>query len=213
MGNLLGKFLEDSAGNILHARFFTYDPQGNIRIDRFYGNLTGKCQVPIQLRHHKPQHNGVESYTKEMTYSDNAFHHLLSEKEENGKSIEYVYDPHTQQVSAKYIKDRNQIKLRQFFFYDPQTAALVKVIKDDGTSRDSLNLDNVQERDITYITINDHYPIGLPKVIEEKYWNQSQEVLLKRIICHYDDKGNLASQNHFDADGVYRYTLMLMAIS
>ena len=53
-----------------------------------------------------PQKNGCEFYQKHFTYTDDQFNHLLTEKEDSGKEIEYTYDSMTNQVSAIYIKDR-----------------------------------------------------------------------------------------------------------
>lgn len=208
VGNLIGKYLKGSDGKIEHALFFAYDSRGNIKKEIFYGNLTGTCQVPIELDELQiPRKNKCEYYQKEFTYSNDAYNHLLTEKEDNGKEIEYTYDSHTQQVSAKYIKDKGDIQLRQFFFYDPQTASLIKVIKDDGSHRNPEKLNNVKERIITTLTLNDHFPFGLPKIIEEKYLDSNEEHLLKRVKCRYDSKGHLCRQDHFDANACLCYSL------
>lgn len=208
IGNLIGKFLKDSNGKIEHALYFNYDSRGNIKKEIFFGNLSGNNQISIELDNDQiPIKNGCENYCKHFTYSKNGYNHLLSEKEDNGREIEYAYDNNTQQISAKYIKDGDKIQLRQFFFYDPQTAALVKVIKDDGSHHDVNLFADVTERTITEITPNDQFPIGLPKIIEEKYWEAGKEIFLKRMKCHYDSYGNLCHQDHFDGHGNFCYAL------
>ena len=81
------------------------------------------------------------------------------------------------------------------------------MIKDDGSHYDHRVLDNVSERLITDMTLTHAYPVGLPKIIEEKYWDSTQEVLLKKVECHYDSQGNLCRQDHYDAQGRFCYSL------
>ena len=81
------------------------------------------------------------------------------------------------------------------------------MIKDDGSDRSAENLSNITERKITYITPKRHFPVGLPKIIVEKYLEGGQEIDLKKIECHYDSAGNLNREDHYDAHRHHCYSL------
>ncbi len=101
IGNLLGKYTEDAQGHIQHALFFDYDPKGNIEEERFYGNLTGKCTIPIELDSAQhPANNHVECYSKRFAYTKDSFNLLQMEVEDNGKMIFYAYKPETDLVTG-----------------------------------------------------------------------------------------------------------------
>jgi YD repeat-containing protein len=88
------------------------------------------------------------------------------------------------------------------------------VIKDDGSKKNFNDLEDVKERLITVITLTNKdpvdkkNPVGLPKTIEEKYWDLElkSEVFLKRIECHYHE-GHLCRQDHYDAGNKFCYSL------
>ena len=74
IGNLLGKYTEDAQGNIQHALFFDYDLKGNIEEEHFYGNLTGKCTIPIKL----DANNTPKTITSNATQNDSPIQRTLS---------------------------------------------------------------------------------------------------------------------------------------
>ena len=208
-GNLLGKYIKESHGKIYNGLFFTYDSNGNITEESFYGNLSGTCAIPLTLNSEKkPLDNGVECYKKNFTYSKGSFNLLLSEQHDNGKKIVYSYVPKTNLVSAKYLMDENSIKSRQFFFYDEDNT-LTKLIKDDGTNENHDDLCWVTTRTITHYVPRKTAPYGLPEQIIEMYWDmhEHREVLLKRVLCEYTLEGRLSKQHIFDANDQYCYTL------
>lgn len=208
-GNLKGKYLMDASEAIIHAQYFDYDHKGNIKEERFYGNLTGLSQQPIQLDiNGLPLNNGAECYKKNYHYSHNGYNLLLSENEDNGKGILYSYYPHSDLVAAKYITEEGRIRFRQFFEYDENTT-LIKLIKDNGSAKEEHDLTSVTERHITEYVPRRKEPIGLPASIVEKYLDlgTGQERLLKKVDCKYDMQGHLIRQKHFDADNQFRYAL------
>jgi YD repeat-containing protein len=159
--------------------------------------------------HQQPIENGIDCYKKQFTYSNDPFNLLLTEKEDNGKEIENLYVSGTDLLSAKYIKDRGAIKFRQFFFYDGNST-LLKVIKDDGSTRSCDDFTDISQRLITHcIPQQRRRPYGLPERIEQLYWDSSRgcEVLLKRIDCEYTAEGRRCLEHHFDANGQHCYTL------
>ena len=208
-GNLLGKYVKDAKGNILHAHFFEYDGKGNITHDRFYGDLKGICAQTIELNaHDKPRKNNCEYYEKRFTYSHDSFNLLKSEEEDNGKGMSYEYYPETDLVAAKYVKENGSIRLRQFFYYD-SNATLIKIIKDDGCEKEENNWNGISERQITSISPRKVAPLGLPECIEHKYVDRGTrtEKLLKKICYHYSREGHLLQQDHYDANNQFRYSL------
>ncbi len=210
-GNLIGKYLKNRQGEILYAQFFEYDKRGNITKETFYGNLTGKNPTPIELDlHQKPVDNRVDSYKKYFIYSDDTFHNLLTELEDNGKGMIYEYYPEKNLVTAKYVTDNGKIRLRQFFYYD-DNSTLIKLIKDDGSKKGADCLSDVTERLVTYFHPRQTAPMGLPEKIEEKYVNlddpNKPEILLNRVDCHYSREGHLLKQEHYNADQILRHTL------
>ncbi len=210
-GNLIGKYRKNNKDEILYAQFFDYDDHGNITLDRFYGNLTGTKSEPILLDlHQKPRNKDAECYKKRFTYSDAIANLLLTEKEDNGKGIEYEYYPNSDLVSAKYVTENAEIRFRQFFIYD-SNATLTKLIKDDGCAKGEGNLKGVSERQVTEISPRQGKPFGLPECIEEKYVDlgslNNPEILLKKVSCEYDQEGHLLRQGHYDANNTLCYFL------
>lgn len=206
-GNLMGSYLQNAQNNRIHsARFFEYDTHGNILVENLYGDLSGINESQLTIKDGKPV--GGESYKRTLEYSKDEWHLLLSESEDNGKTVLYGYKPGTDLLQSKLILFKNQVKERHFFEYN-ETSVIVKIIHDDGTSPDKNNLIGVTERKITKIQPYMTAPVGAPEHIEEFYFDlkTGKEVLLKRIWAAYSLTGHLLKQDHYDANGVYRYTL------
>ncbi|MBA3721676.1 MAG: hypothetical protein H0W88_04675 [Parachlamydiaceae bacterium] len=207
--NLLGKYIQDSANQIQMVRLFKYSHRGNIVEDTLYGNLSGKkndCVVNLD-QNFQPTNN-VEQYKRHYHYSDDQYNLLLSEVEDNKKEIEYVYYPNTNLLQSKLLKNGSKICLREFYEYD-DNAVQIKVIKDNGNSRDKDDFKGITERHIIYIQPRKALPIGLPEKIYEKYFdfNKGQEVLLKYVFNDYSKQGHLIKQDHYNSQEQYCYSL------
>lgn len=209
-GNLLGTYKRDGDRTILQAHFFEYDKRGNIVTDTLYGNLTGKDQgIRVSLdSHKKPKKGSAESYQKRFTYSNDRLNLLLSEENENGKSIHYTYYPETDLISAKYIKKNGETRLRQFFHYD-ENATLIRLVQDNGSRKREANLTDVTERRITLFTPRKVAPLGLPEMIEHRCLDPSTqaEVLLKKSVYHHSKEGHLLQQDQYDSEGNFCFSL------
>lgn len=206
--NLIGSYQHDGKC-IRSGQWFTYDDCGNILTHKLYGCLTGKQDLPIVLgKDKRPTENGCESYTKTFTYSDDKYHNLLSEQEENGRTIKYAYEPDTDRIVAKFLVYEKQIRLRQFFTYNA-CGVITETIKDDGCSDDKNNLTRVTERHITRVKPSLVAPVGVPELTEEFYLDlkTNREILLKRMCARFSREGRMTQQDHYDADGAYRYSL------
>ncbi|MCC5832527.1 MAG: RHS repeat protein [Chlamydiales bacterium] len=100
---------------------------------------------------------------------------------------------------------------RTFHFYDDKlNAVCVKTIVDDGRSDDPNDLSAVAYRKIVEADPKRTFPcLGLPEEIREKTIDASgHEVLLKKIRYTYHPSGKIACEDHYDADNVYRYSIL-----
>lgn len=69
-GKVKTHHVADEQGSILVARTFSYDSQGYLIKDTLYGNLSGQCNVPIEIGQDSiPVENGIESYSVVYEYS------------------------------------------------------------------------------------------------------------------------------------------------
>lgn len=207
--NLIGSYQQDGNGTIHLAQFFNYDAAGNILQHKLYGNLTGNGSSVQLGTDNKPLENGCESYSRHFIYSQDRFHLLLVEIDQEGKSIYYAYQPNTDRVEAKYMVYQDKIRLRQFFEYNAQGVVVCSIL-DDGSVVDNKNdLTGVTERRITRITPSITPPVGVPEQIAEFYLDlkTGQEVLLKRQIATFNIDGKMKQQDHYDALGAFRYSL------
>ncbi|MBA3722574.1 MAG: hypothetical protein H0W88_09260 [Parachlamydiaceae bacterium] len=209
-GNLMGKYVKDRSGVIHTARYFEYDENGNLLIEKLYGDLSGTKKAPLALDeiNKKPIDNGVESYSITRTYYPGPLNLLSTKKEDNGKITKYTYKDNTDLVASEFEGDDTGIKRRKFFQYDAY-GTLITSILDDGSTEIIDNLTGVTERHIKRLTPRSIAPYGLPEKIEVFYLNFSsgQEVLLNRQICSYSPEGRLIKQDHFDADGHLSHSL------
>lgn len=207
-GNILCKRLENGSGDVLTAQVFEYDGVGNVLCQRDYGNISGNSPAIVLGKKGLPEPNGAECYAKYSTYSNDAWHLLLSQGEDNGKGYLYAYKSNTDLVTSKLTVDHGAIRIREFFEYD-HNAVLIKKIKDDGSCVNKDDLSNVTERHITYIYPRKEAPIGLPEWIKEVYLDLAtgQEKLLKKIHREFSKEGYLLSEEYYDADKVHQYTL------
>ena len=208
-GWLMAKIFKDGEGNIHHARAFTYDSHGNVLTSTLCGKLTGRSSPPILLDSKgKIIENGYERETKSYTYSHDGLNLLLTETDSAGKTIHYKYQKKTDRLKAKYLSYEGSIRLREFYFYDPNHALEQKIL-DDGCHEPDQDLLFVNERHYTLITPRTEFPVGFPQVSEERVHDfQTQDkILLKRSIFAYSPQGQLLEQQVFDAQNAPAYTL------
>ncbi len=91
---LLARSYADAQGKIVFSRRFFYDGWGNVTLEKFYGNITGKAAVPLQLdKDSLPLDNGSEYSSRMRKYSTDGRNLPLEEREENGKTTVNTYHP------------------------------------------------------------------------------------------------------------------------
>ncbi|WP_420421680.1 RHS repeat-associated core domain-containing protein [Simkania sp.] len=194
INRLLSKTVSDSQGASLMTFTLHYDSHGNVSQEDLEGSLTGKT-------------SGTETHSITRTYQDN--HLLQSETHPSGKVISTTYQGNTNLISARYIRQLNgPQQQRHFFFYD--NTILIKEIQDNGTGQSPEDLSGVTQRIIKTLTPVANKPfIGLPEIITEEYLDPTthETHLLSKRKISYNLHGHIASVEHFDANGISRYTL------
>lgn len=204
-------FFYDGSNNPILSKRYIYDDAGNVKEERLYGQLSGQCPISLSIgKDRLPVENGIEVYTIQRTYSQDAYRLLLSESEPNGKTTLFTYLPNTSLLCSKLICDHGQIKIRHFYEYSPDFI-LCREITDDGSSSDKNDFSGVKTRRIKNISL---VPTGepyqdMPKIIEDCYWDGNSEVLLKKTVLHYTTGGKVEKQDIYDATGTYCYSLMM----
>ncbi len=193
-GDLLSRSFYDSNHQIVFSRRFHYDPRGNVFREELSGNLSG-------------QPNAWETYWITRDYSQDGRDLLLKEEEQNGKITRYDYLPDSDLVSGKYLCEGAQIKVRIFYEYNPDRV-LIREIHDDGAAWDKNDLSGVKTRTIKSITPMPGGPfVDMPQIIEEKYWDGSQERLLKKTVLTYTKGAKIEQQDVYDASGTFNYRI------
>lgn len=198
----------DSECSPLFARRFIYDAAGNVLEEKFYGNLSGQPRVALAISSDScPIENGAEVSITRRQYSQDGRNLLLREEDPSGKVTLYNYLPNASLLSSKFICDQNQIKIRHFYEYN-QDLVVVREIMDDGSTADPNNLTGVKTRKIKMITLVPAGPfVNMPQIIEEKYWNGSQEVPLRKTALSYTTGGLIDKREIYDSNGDFCYRL------
>ncbi|MCB1080879.1 MAG: RHS repeat protein, partial [Chlamydiia bacterium] len=206
-GWLRSKVLTGSKGDPLSATIYDYDSKGNVIIESFYGNLTGDESKHVRcIGSHFPIVDQAECFRVKRTYTEKNLLHV--ETFPNGMKIENVYLEDTDLLSAKYIYEGSEIVRRHFYTYEG--SILIQQIVDDGRGREAAHLEGVTQRLIQTITPRKGQPFyGFPEEIEEAYLDleKGMPILLKKQKIQYNSKGLVEKIDHWDAQGVYRYTL------
>lgn len=205
--NLLCKTLLDEQRKPIHSSRYYYDDRGNVLEEKFYGNLSGKGSALSIDANKFPIENGVELYAKRFEYSQEGKNLLLRRSEDNGAETRYEYLAGTNLPTAEFSYDQGAIKRRKFYEYNTDRI-LVREIVDDGTSVNKSDLSGVKTRLIQNIHPKTDQPyLGMPFMIEEKYWDGRGEQLLKKTVLHYTTRGNIAQKDIYDALNQHRYGL------
>jgi RHS repeat-associated protein len=185
--------MRDGQKNVLYKKSYEYDKFGNSILEVFTGDLTGE--------------GNQETFTTKKTFSEDGRNLLLREETEDGKVICFSYLPTTNLVTSKLTKDGDHIILREFSVYD-DCNNLIQKISDDGASEDGNNLSNVMQRTLTTYTLRQSSPfLHMPEWIEETYWEAGTEKSLKKSHLVYDQHGNVAQEEVYDAEGKHAYTI------
>lgn len=215
---IVSKTTSNGHGNILSCHTFTYDKNNHLIESRIYGSITGESDELIIMGDQGiPKHHHHEFGSYKFEYDENQ--RLHKKIEPSGKITEYLYNENNQET-AIFIKNSEQIFIRQFFEYNSE-GLLIATITDDGRSKEKEDLNYVTERHIIYVHLNDQNPgYGMPSLVEEFYLDipKLKEVLSKRTIYTYSSDNQISSLMTIGSDGSvikqakYNYDLMGRAI-
>lgn len=174
---------------------YDYDSNYNIATETLKGDLTGW--------------KNYESYQHWYKHSDDGYNNLLSEGDDEGPTVEYVYLPCTDLLTARYVIGDKGINLREYKSYDERRFC-VEEIYDNGSGRDSNDLTSVTEPIIVRRLLNyEPHQLGKPNT-EAVYYLDTEtnsEVLLKMMTFQYDHKGRAIEKNVYDSQGAFCYSL------
>lgn len=218
-GNLISNSIADRDGNIFYHKYIAYDKRNNISEEREYGDSAGTGPIVLAVDEDKLVSN-QDGHVKNYSYFLGKTTHGFFQVDSKGTGVKYWYKKGTNLLVKKLVLTNGSldseeegdcpgIKQRYFYTYN-EDAALVKVVVDDGYAQDSKNLSGVNERLITNIVPKQEMPnVGIPEITEQKYSssNGKLEFLLKKTVNHFDIEGNVVSQEVFDANEAYCYTV------
>lgn len=194
----------------VYSRRFWYDESGNVKQEKFYGNLSGKNSSALSLSAKGlPEERNIESYAKRFSYSEDGRNLLVKVEEENGVSELFSYVPGTDLLSAKMLLQHGEVKLRHLYEYN-EDLILVRAISDNGSSTEKDNLSGVTVRKIQVTVPRQQAPfLGMPERIEERYLEVAtgEEKLLKRTDLFYSPEGFVSRKEIYGADNKLAYTL------
>lgn len=206
--NLKAKAWEDGQGTVVKCFTYTYDKQGNQISESLHGQLSGRNTVAPILNCQGVVVNGPESYSKYKCYTTTAPYRLLSESEDNGKTISYRYDEATGLKIAEFTSNVSVVLQRRFFQYDKQKR-LTAIIMDDGHSEDPQDLHNMTERHATVFTYSENAPYSeQPITTEEQYFDlhSGNYVTTRRTTLSYNKNQKLQSKQVFNSDNTLAAT-------
>lgn len=185
--------LRDGQKALFYKKSFEYDNFGNPVLETFTGDLTGSGEI--------------ESTTTKRAFSNDGKNLLLREEKENGKVISLSYLKGTDLITSKLIKDGSTIIRREFCSYD-DCHNLIKKISDDGKSENPDDLTGVTERHKTSYMLRQSAPfLHMPEWVIETYLDSGDEKLLKKSHLIYDERGNVAQEDVYDAEENFAYTI------
>ncbi len=196
--NLRCKAFFDEERRPIQARVFIYDEKNNVKEEAFFGNLSGQGP-PLQMGEDGlPLKNGVESCVKKTDYTSDERNLPLRQEDSNGLVTLYDYIPGTHLLKSKFLCDGEVVKIRYFYEYN-EDLILVREIVDDGMAKTIRQI--TPKRDAPYY--------GMPEIIEEKYEDNGQEILLRKTVLSYGPGARVEKKEVYDANGVYRYSIKM----
>lgn len=183
------------------VRTYLYDGKGNVTEESLFGEITGYEIAPLYVDENGiPRKNGVDSFTKSFSYSQDS-RHLLIESKEGEVSKIYTYFPNTQLLASCLHLLQGKIFLRHFYTYD-ENGLVLSHIMDDGDTSDKNSYQGVTERHIETILRSESAPVGLPIVVcnfAEDLQTGSRQLIRKRMNT-FDPFGNQIREEIYGSD-------------
>ncbi|MBX9743756.1 MAG: hypothetical protein K2X08_00925, partial [Chlamydiales bacterium] len=190
------KSLLDDKRNCIQARTFSYDEFNNVTTNTLYGNLSGQSGFVRLEKNDRPIAGSAESISTHSTYSRDGKNLPLRIEEPNGLVTLYTYVPNTNLVRTKTLCEGNIPHIVHTYEYD-RDYLLIREMIDDGIVKTMKKIFPKQ---------SDPF-VGMPEVIEEKYLDGAQEILLKKTVLHYGKGARIERKDIYDANGAFCYSL------
>src|SRR5262249_5069275 len=145
-----------------------------------------------------------EKYTKSFSYDEK---NQMTFMDEGRRKTYFTYTPDSSLLASKIVRGDDGLSKREFYTYDP-FGTCIKEVKDDGTGENEGDLTGVTFRFIKTIQPTTNFPVGLPHIVVEKYYDSKckQEILQKKTVNTFSREGNLVEQQVFDATDCCKYT-------
>lgn len=117
---LASRLLEDEKGEKTRCYCFYYDGEGRLSEERIAGNLSGECQVSLQINEEGyPEINGVESYSVRYGYSYENSDLVICEEQDNGLTTSYEYDEAKRCIGIRR-EFQGELIFRLSYLYDEE---------------------------------------------------------------------------------------------
>ena len=169
---------KDGNGKLFYRKTYECDKSGNPVVETISGENHSK--------------------TTRRKFTADGRNLLIWEQDPAGKITQIDYVDGTNLPKTKYTLDGDKILIREFWTYD-DCLNLIEHSTEDA---------EVSQRTITRYRLRQAQPfLHMPEWKEELYWDGSQEVLLKKTKFSYDKRGNIASEEIYDANSILAYTI------
>lgn len=176
--NLLCKILFNEQDKAISATRYFYDSYGNVKEERFYGNLSGYQNAFFELDEKGFPKENTECYIKKFEHSTDGKNLLKKREEDNGLSVSYSYYKNTPLLEEETHFDHGVPKKRKRYIYN-EKKILIQEISEDCEGSTYLN---------THFILKNAPPyLGLPEVIEER--EGRSEKLLRKTKLLYEHGG------------------------
>jgi RHS repeat-associated protein len=200
-GHLLCKILLSEEKKPIQAVRYFYDPFGNIREERLYGNLSGEGGAIELASNGFPEEGTTECYKKRYYYTQDGRHLLLRMEEDNGYAVEYSYYKDYALVSEERTFDQGELIEHKTYRYGKHRVLLGEVIEDIRNKTRFI-------KEITPFggdgSNPNSYP-GMPHIIEEKKKDRNGTTLVKKTVFQYGSGGRIIQKSTYGGDDQYRY--------
>jgi RHS repeat-associated protein len=212
--NLVSSSVEDAGRNVLYFKLLTYSTSGNLLEEKEYGNLTGAKESPVLLNEVGEPASNQEGHIRKYAYSEYEQFYQVELQDAKEDILKLLYKPRTNILLAKIFMEKGRwevkIKKREIFEYN-EDGVLIRAVEDDGCTMElKSRYPWVTKRYITTIAPKQDLPhFGEPEIIEKKYLNpeRDKEILIKKIINHFDARGFVELQDFFDSEDRLRYSI------
>ncbi|HSX37494.1 MAG TPA: RHS repeat-associated core domain-containing protein [Chlamydiales bacterium] len=187
------KTFYDEKWQPIFSRTYSYDQEGNVEKESFYGNLSGNGPRLAIGPDGFPIGDEVEKHVKKSTFSKDGRNLVEKQEEPSGLCIVYTYRKDAQLPKTKSICDGTQAHIITTYEYDDDLI-LNRETVEDGVSK--IN------RKITPCKAKPY--IGMPDIVEEFDGNGK---LLRKTALHYGKGALIEKKDIYDAKDTLRYSL------